>query len=141
MKDDTLIIIDWDDTLFPTSWIFDNRIDITNKYDKIDTVFHSKVISGYKKLSKKILKNIKIQKRTGIATDKKYFLFVIITTMFQIRHKTKTPPKYIPSFARLKLPKPANGSLPERVQPVISAVFESVPSAIKASRIPETLSL
>ena len=25
---------------------------ITNKYDKIDTVFHSKVISGYKKLSK-----------------------------------------------------------------------------------------
>ena len=25
---------------------------ITNKYDKIDTLFHSKVISGYKKLSK-----------------------------------------------------------------------------------------
>ena len=26
----TLIILDWDDTLFPTSWITKNEIDITN---------------------------------------------------------------------------------------------------------------
>ena len=33
---------------------------ITNKYDKIDTLFHSKVISGYKKLSKNNKRSIKI---------------------------------------------------------------------------------
>ena len=33
---------------------------ITNKYDKIDTLFHSKVISGYKKLSKNNKRFIKI---------------------------------------------------------------------------------
>jgi|ETNmetMinimDraft_35_1059890.scaffolds.fasta_scaffold13097_3 dTMP kinase len=33
---------------------------ITNKYDKIDTLFHSKVISGYKKLSKNNKRFIRI---------------------------------------------------------------------------------
>ena len=33
---------------------------ITNKYDKIDTLFHSKVISGYKKLSKNNKRFVKI---------------------------------------------------------------------------------
>ena len=33
---------------------------ITNKYDKIDTAFHSKVISGYKKLSKNNKRFVKI---------------------------------------------------------------------------------
>jgi thymidylate kinase len=33
---------------------------ITNKYDKIDTLFHSKVISGYKKLSNNSKRFIKI---------------------------------------------------------------------------------
>ena len=33
---------------------------ITNKYDKIDSLFHSKVISGYKKLSKNNKRFIKI---------------------------------------------------------------------------------
>ena len=33
---------------------------ITNKYDKIDTLFHSKVIAGYKKLSKNNKRFIKI---------------------------------------------------------------------------------
>lgn len=33
---------------------------ITNKYDKIDTLFHSRVISGYKKLSKNNKRFIKI---------------------------------------------------------------------------------
>ena len=65
----------------------------------------------------------------------------MVSDRFPDESRTKTPPKYIPSFARLKPPKPANGSLLERVQPIISVVFESVPSAIKASRIPEILSL
>ena len=40
---------------------------ITNKYDKIDTLFHSKVISGYKKLSKnnKRFININAQLKVG----------------------------------------------------------------------------
>lgn len=31
MKDNTLIFIDWDDTLFPTSWITKNKIDVSDK--------------------------------------------------------------------------------------------------------------
>ena len=26
----TLIILDWDDTLFPTSWVLENKIDLTD---------------------------------------------------------------------------------------------------------------
>ena len=39
---------------------------ITNKYDKIDTVFHSKVISGYKKLSKNNKRFIKINAELNV---------------------------------------------------------------------------
>ena len=28
-----IIFIDWDDTLFPTTWIHNNNIDCTNKED------------------------------------------------------------------------------------------------------------
>ena len=50
---------------------------ITNKYDKIDTLFHSKVISGYKKLSKN-------NKR-----------FVIINAKLNVDQIQKTVLKYI----------------------------------------------
>ena len=39
---------------------------ITNKYDKIDTTFHSKVISGYKKLSKNNKRFIKINAELNV---------------------------------------------------------------------------
>ena len=39
---------------------------ITNKYDKIDTLFHSKVISGYKKLSKNNKRFIKINAKLKV---------------------------------------------------------------------------
>ena len=39
---------------------------ITNKYDKIDTVFHSKVISGYKKLSKNNKRFVKINAELNV---------------------------------------------------------------------------
>ena len=39
---------------------------ITNKYDKIDTMFHSKVISGYKKLSKNNKRFIKINAKLKV---------------------------------------------------------------------------
>ena len=41
---------------------------ITNKYDKIDTVFHSKVISGYKKLSKNNKRFININAQLNVDT-------------------------------------------------------------------------
>ena len=39
---------------------------ITNKYDKIDTLFHSKVISGYKKLSNNNKRFVKINAATNL---------------------------------------------------------------------------
>ena len=39
---------------------------ITNKYDKIDTLFHSKIISGYKKLSKNNKRFIKINAKVSV---------------------------------------------------------------------------
>lgn len=33
MKDNTLTIMDWDDTLFPTSWVVKNEIDLTTDKD------------------------------------------------------------------------------------------------------------
>ena len=39
---------------------------ISNKYDKIDTLFHSKVISGYKKLSKNNKRFIKINSKLSV---------------------------------------------------------------------------
>ena len=39
---------------------------ITNKYDKIDTLFHSRVISGYKKLSKNNKRFIKINAELNV---------------------------------------------------------------------------
>ena len=39
---------------------------ITNKYDKIDTLFHSKVISGYKKLSKNNKRFININAQLNV---------------------------------------------------------------------------
>ena len=39
---------------------------ITNKYDKIDTLFHSKVISGYKKLSKNNKRFVKINAELNV---------------------------------------------------------------------------
>lgn len=44
MIDNTLVFIDWDDTLFPTSWIVDNRIDL-NK-----TEYRSKYIILFSEL-------------------------------------------------------------------------------------------
>ena len=41
---------------------------ITNKYDKIDTLFHSKVISGYKKLSKNNKRFININAQLNVDT-------------------------------------------------------------------------
>jgi len=35
----TLIILDWDDTLFPTSWAIKNNIDITNEPNKYLSLF------------------------------------------------------------------------------------------------------
>jgi hypothetical protein len=48
-KNNTLIILDWDDTLFPTSWVSNNDIDITN-INKIDYIkfFENIDLSIYK---------------------------------------------------------------------------------------------
>ena len=29
---ETLIILDWDDTLFPTSWLYQNKIDLSDSH-------------------------------------------------------------------------------------------------------------
>ena len=34
MHEHTLILLDWDDTLFPTSWVMNNKIDLSDKYTK-----------------------------------------------------------------------------------------------------------
>ncbi len=31
-KNNTLIILDWDDTIYPTSWTIENKIDQNNYY-------------------------------------------------------------------------------------------------------------
>ena len=38
-KDNTLIIYDWDDTLFPTSWIVNNDIDLTDPNTRSENVY------------------------------------------------------------------------------------------------------
>ena len=50
---------------------------ITNKYDKIDTLFHSKVISGYKKLSKNNKRFVKINAEFNVdKIQKKVLKFI-----------------------------------------------------------------
>ncbi len=50
---------------------------ITNKYDKIDTLFHSKVISGYKKLSKNNKRFVKINAELDVdIIQKKVLKFI-----------------------------------------------------------------
>ena len=50
---------------------------ITNKYDKIDTLFHSKVISGYKKLSKNNKRFVKINAELDVdKIQKKVLKFI-----------------------------------------------------------------
>ena len=31
----TVIVLDWDDTLFPTSWVINNKIDLTDPNNRI----------------------------------------------------------------------------------------------------------
>ena len=33
MSENTLIILDWDDTMFPTSWVTSNKINVNNTND------------------------------------------------------------------------------------------------------------
>ena len=47
---------------------------MTNKYDKIDTQFHSKVISGYNKLSKNNKRFIKINAELSVEKIQKVIL-------------------------------------------------------------------
>lgn len=35
MKNSTLIFIDWDDTLFPTTWVMNNHINLSDKQNKV----------------------------------------------------------------------------------------------------------
>ena len=53
----TLIILDWDDTLFPTTWTIQNNIDMTNKFtykqymslfEKLDTILSNLLIKFQK---------------------------------------------------------------------------------------------
>ena len=55
-KDNTLIIFDWDDTLFPTSWIVNNNIDLTDPNTRSEYVFIFKMLDNcVSKLLTKVL--------------------------------------------------------------------------------------
>ena len=55
-KDNTLIIFDWDDTLFPTSWIVSNNIDLTDPNTRSEYVFIFKMLDNcVSKLLTKVL--------------------------------------------------------------------------------------
>ena len=54
----TLVILDWDDTLFPTSWLIKNNIDLTDKkvqykyiifFSRLDSILY-KLLSNLSKL-------------------------------------------------------------------------------------------
>lgn len=57
MEHKTLIIFDWDDTLFPTSWIVQNNINLTDKniqnkyiilFTRLDTLLHQLLTTAMK---------------------------------------------------------------------------------------------
>src|SRR2546423_12365702 len=43
----TLIIIDWDDTLYPTSWSVDNSIDLTDPKSRYKYIKHFELLDDY----------------------------------------------------------------------------------------------
>lgn len=62
-KKRTLIILDWDDTLFPTSWVMDNNLDLTDpsvratfniKFEELDNILY-KFLCRMSKLGKVII--------------------------------------------------------------------------------------
>lgn len=62
-KKRTLIILDWDDTLFPTSWVIDNSLDLTDpsvratfniKFEELDNILY-KFLCKMSKLGKVII--------------------------------------------------------------------------------------
>jgi hypothetical protein len=59
-KDGTLIILDWDDTLFPTSWVVKNNIDLTNKSKR------EKYIVYFKNLDDRLFNLLFVLKKCGI---------------------------------------------------------------------------
>lgn len=65
-NNDTLIFLDWDDTLFPSSWVIQNNIDLINSFNK------SKYIPLFKDLDKTIynfLKNLQKYAKIIIITN------------------------------------------------------------------------
>lgn len=59
-RDGTLIILDWDDTLFPTSWVVKNNIDLTNKAKR------DKYIVYFKELDERLYNLLFVLKKCGI---------------------------------------------------------------------------
>jgi hypothetical protein len=58
-RDNTIIIIDWDDTLYPTSWIMNNNIDLTDPKSRYRHVGH------FKELDKHLESTLKHMKKLG----------------------------------------------------------------------------
>lgn len=73
----TLIILDWDDTLFPTSWILKKKIDITNEsiqnkyivfFSKLDLLLH-KFIFNMSKYGKVVIVTNAMNKWVNITAN------------------------------------------------------------------------
>ena len=59
MKSETLIILDWDDTLFPTSWMTSNRINLMDKN------LHNKYIPHFTELDKILSRLLRVMLLCG----------------------------------------------------------------------------
>ena len=64
-KKQTLIILDWDDTLFPTTWVTSNRINLNNNIEKIK--------------NQKYFKQLDDELSSFLITLKKYGEIIIVT--------------------------------------------------------------
>jgi len=83
MKNKTLIILDWDDTLFPTTWVNMNNIKLS-KHD-----LNENNIEIFKKLDTLIIKLLKKIYKKGEIIIITNALLVWINTCFKILPKTK----------------------------------------------------
>jgi hypothetical protein len=64
--DNTLFILDWDDTLFPTSWVTKNNVDIVNNESRDRYIEHFKTLD---RALSSFLKNIKKYGKVIIITN------------------------------------------------------------------------
>lgn len=65
-KENTLFILDWDDTLFPTSWVTKNNVDIVNSESRDRYIEHFKILD---RTLSSFLKNIQKYGKVIIVTN------------------------------------------------------------------------